>query len=82
MSLESEIEKTSLFNMTESGRELLISSIINTLYPEPANINKRKNSATHSPANDKQLKEQRLSSKPPTPAEPSESDPNSSITEK
>ena len=69
-------------HMTESGRELLISSIINTLYPEPANINKRKNSATHSPANDKQLKEQRLSSTPPMPAEPSESDPNSSITKK
>ena len=69
-------------HLTESGKELLISIIINTLYPEPANINKRKRSATHSPANDKQLKEQRLNSTPPTPAEPSESDPNSSMTKK
>ena len=46
-------------HMTESGRELLISSINKTLYPEPANINKSKNSATHNPANDKQIKEQR-----------------------
>ena len=74
----------SFFKMTAVTKNSIdrISMILVGLIPEPANINKRKNSATHSPANDKQLKEQRLSSTPPMPAEPSESDPNSSITKK